>query len=80
MTEAVDQPALGHDLHPGADAGSAGADPHQAEVAILEGFENSAQRWRQHGLRADCGSSVYLRTSTQVLALAIFRESETAEA
>jgi hypothetical protein len=46
----------------------------------LEGFEYSAQRWRQHGLRADCGSGVYLRTSTQVLALAIFQESETAEA
>ena len=44
MAEAIDKPALGDDLHPGADAGGAGADPHQAKIAILKCFENPANQ------------------------------------
>ena len=44
VAEAIDQPALGHDLHPGADARGAGADPHQAEIAIMKCFEDPANR------------------------------------
>jgi len=53
MAQPVNQPALRHDLHPCADTRRTGADPHQPEIAILKCFEDSAQRWRQHGLRAD---------------------------
>ncbi len=42
VAEPVDQPALRHDLHPGADAGGAGAKPHQAEIAILKCFKDPA--------------------------------------
>ena len=49
--ERVDQPALRDDLHPGADAGRARADPHQAEVAILKSFEDPAK----HSDRAAAG-------------------------
>ena len=44
MAQPVDQPALRHDLHPGADAGGAGADPHQAEIAILKCFKDPANQ------------------------------------
>ena len=44
MAEPVDQPALRHDLHPGADAGGAGANPHQAEIAVLKCFKNPANQ------------------------------------
>ena len=37
-----DEPALGGNLHPRANAGGAGAYPHQAEVAILKSFEDPA--------------------------------------
>ena len=40
--ELQNEPALGGNLHPGADAGGAGAYPHQAEVAILKSFEDPA--------------------------------------
>ena len=43
MAEIVDQPRLRHDLHPAADAGSAGADPHEAEIAVLESFEDAVE-------------------------------------
>ena len=43
MAQAIDKPALRHDLHPGANAGGAGADPHQAEIAILKCFEDPTQ-------------------------------------
>ena len=43
MAQAIDEPALGHDLHPGADARGAGTDPHQPEIAIMKCFEYSAQ-------------------------------------
>jgi hypothetical protein len=33
---------LRDDLHPGADAGGAGANPHQAEIAILKRFKDPA--------------------------------------
>jgi hypothetical protein len=52
MAEAIDQPALGHDLHPGADAGHAGAEPHQAEIAIMKCFEDPAKKRSVHALRA----------------------------
>ena len=42
VAQPVDQPALRHDLHPGADAGRAGAKPHQAEIAILKCFKDPA--------------------------------------
>ena len=45
VAEAVDQPALRHDLHPRADAGRAGADPHQPEIAILKCFEDAGDQW-----------------------------------
>ena len=73
MAQAVDEPALGDDLHPGADTGGAGADPHQAEIAVLKCFENSAQRRRWHGLRAVFLSDVYLRTSERA---AVSRERQ----
>jgi hypothetical protein len=44
VAEAINQPALGHDLHPRADAGRARADPHQAEIAILKCFEDPANQ------------------------------------
>jgi hypothetical protein len=66
MAQAVDEPALRHDLHPGADTRSTGAKPHQAEVAILKCFENSAKRRRWHLFRAAL-SNVYLRTSKRSL-------------
>src|ERR1019366_9516868 len=37
-----DQPALSGNLHPGPDAGRAGAHPHQAEIPILKSFEGPA--------------------------------------
>ena len=37
------QPALRHDLHPGADRRSAGAEPQQAELAVMESLEDPAQ-------------------------------------
>ena len=36
MAQTIDQPALGHDLHPGTDAGGTGANPHQPKIAVLE--------------------------------------------
>jgi hypothetical protein len=43
VAQAVNQPTLGYDLHPGADAGGAGAEPHQAEIAILESLEDATK-------------------------------------
>ena len=40
------QPVLRGDLHPGADARGAGAEPLHAEVAIGEGRQHAAQRSR----------------------------------
>jgi hypothetical protein len=40
MAEPVDEPALRHDLHPGANAGSASTDPHEAKIAIFKCFED----------------------------------------
>ena len=74
MAQAIDEPALGDDLHPVADTGGAGTDPHQAEIAILKCFENSAQRRRWHGFRAVLLSDVYLRTSVPVLCFRTRRE------
>src|ERR1700686_2040788 len=42
VAEPVDQPALRLNLHPRADAGSAGPNPHQAKIAILKCFKNPA--------------------------------------
>src|SRR5438034_9132428 len=69
MAQTVNEPSLRDDLHPGADTGGTGADPHQAEIAILKCFEYSAQRRRWHGLRAVFQSDVYLRTSASTLCL-----------
>ncbi len=44
MAQPVDQPALRHDLHPGANAGRTGTEPHQAEIPIMKCFENPAKR------------------------------------
>ena len=47
LVSSQDQPALRRDLHPRADAGRAGAHPHQAEVAVLKCFEDPADHdWR----------------------------------
>src|ERR1035437_7035940 len=48
--ELEDEPALRGDLHPGTDAGRAGAHPHQAEVAILKSLEDPADHdWVRFG-------------------------------
>ena len=53
MAEPINQPALRHNLHPGADAGSTGTEPHEAEIAILEGFEDSTDHgWLPKGISA----------------------------
>jgi hypothetical protein len=62
MAQPVDEPSLRDDLHPRADARHAGADPHETEIAIVKGFEDSAER---RGLDlVGCGhsSGLYLRT------------------
>src|SRR6185437_11139953 len=41
--QAVDEPRLRHQLHPGADAGCAGAHPHQAEIAVFKRPEDAVQ-------------------------------------
>ena len=43
MAQPVDQPALRHNLHPGANAGRTGTEPHQAEIAILKCFKYPAK-------------------------------------
>lgn len=52
MAQPIDQPALRHDLHPGANAGHAGTKPHQTEISILKCFEYPAKCQRLHVLRA----------------------------
>src|SRR5580692_12436792 len=59
MAEAVNEPSLRHDLHPCADAGGTRPNPHQAKVAILKGFEDSAQRRSVHV----CGSRCWRQLS-----------------
>jgi hypothetical protein len=57
VAEPVDQPSLGDDLHPGANAGGAGANPHQTEIAILECFKDPAEdlgRASARGLLGRC--------------------------
>ena len=44
VAKAIDQPALCDDLHPRADAGRTGSDPHQPEIAILKCFEDATKR------------------------------------
>jgi hypothetical protein len=53
MAQAVNEPSLCDDLHPGANARSARPDPHQAEISVLKCLEYSVQRRRSHELRAD---------------------------
>ena len=48
MAESINEPALRHDLHPGSDAGHTGTEPHQAEITILECFEDPAKGRRLH--------------------------------
>jgi hypothetical protein len=43
MAQAVDEPALRHDLHPGAYTRGTSPKPHQAKIAILKSFENLAE-------------------------------------
>ncbi len=47
--KAPDQPTLRDNLHPRADGGGAGTDPHQTEIAVMEGLEDFAnygeQKW-----------------------------------
>jgi hypothetical protein len=45
MTQPINQPSFGHNLHPGPDAGCACADPHQSKVAVLECFEDPAKHF-----------------------------------
>jgi hypothetical protein len=40
MAHLPDQPALRQQLHPGADGGGEGADPHQAKIPIMKSFED----------------------------------------
>jgi hypothetical protein len=42
MTKLVNEPALRDDLHPSADTGRAGTDPHEAKIAILKCLEDPA--------------------------------------
>jgi hypothetical protein len=49
MAEVVDQQALRQDLHPGADAGGAGAYPDQPEIAILKGLEDFLKHGEGYG-------------------------------
>jgi hypothetical protein len=44
MAKPVDQPPLGDDLHPGADARGAGAEPHQAKIAVFKCFKYPADQ------------------------------------
>src|SRR5882762_7409847 len=44
VADAINEPALGHDLHPGADAGGASANPHKAKVAVAKRFEDPADQ------------------------------------
>jgi hypothetical protein len=43
VAQLVNQPGLRDDLHPRADGGHAGADPHEAEVAVLKRLENPSK-------------------------------------
>src|SRR5262249_4699246 len=49
MAEPIDEPALGDDLHPGANAGNAGPKPHQPEVTVGKCFEYPRQDRRLSG-------------------------------
>jgi hypothetical protein len=40
MAHLPDQPALRQHLHPRADGGGEGADPHQPEIPVMKSFEN----------------------------------------
>ena len=51
MAQTIDEPRLSDDLHPGADAGRAGSEPHQTEIAIVKGLEYSAKCSSFHALR-----------------------------
>jgi hypothetical protein len=44
---------LRHDLHPGADAGSASANPHQAKIAVAKSFEDPADQANASPWHAD---------------------------
>ena len=63
VAEAVDEPALRHDLHPGADAGSAGTNPHEAEITIMKCLEYLAKGRGLHVLRVRLSRAFYLRIS-----------------
>ena len=43
MAQPINQPALRNDLHPGANAGHAGTEPHQPEISILKCFKYPAK-------------------------------------
>ena len=58
MAQPVNQPALGDDLHPGADTGGAGADPHETEVAIGKRLEGPAKGAGPRGLNLGSHPSV----------------------
>ena len=63
--EFEDELGLRQDLHPGPDAGGAGTNPHEAEVAILKRFEDAAdhdvrlflRRTSPAGHALDCSNS-----------------------
>jgi hypothetical protein len=60
VTELVNQPALRHNLHPRADAGGAGTDPHETEIAILKCFKDPADddcRSHADSRNVTCGSA-----------------------
>src|SRR5271165_1782571 len=50
MAQAIDKPALRHNLHPGANAGGAGTEPHQTEITIVKCFEYPAKGRSLHVL------------------------------
>ena len=65
MADPVNEPSLGNNLHPGANAGGAGPHPHQAEISILECFEDSAERRSLHVLEAVRASAIHLRMASE---------------
>ena len=74
----VDEPGLRHQLHPRADAGRAGAHPHQAEIAVFKRPKDPVQQQCSVWLTARLVSGQRLLPLDQVdkIAVAILEEDE----